>query len=40
MTERIEMIVNNELRRAFYGDATVAEAVATTTGGTGTHFPY
>ena len=33
------MIVNNELRRAFYDDATVAKVVATMTCRTGTLFP-
>ncbi len=30
-TEQIESLVNNELKRAFYGQATVAEAIATMT---------
>lgn len=37
-TEQIESIVNNELKRSFYGQATVAEAIATMTARTAELF--
>ena len=36
--DAIESLVNNELKRAFYGQATVAEAIATMTARTAELF--